>query len=67
MSLNLQIAPGINKGGGIFLGEGRRGSDISSSQKESHEYQPLNKMNMIYKLYEAADSCRTLLLTLHFV
>lgn len=67
MSLNLQIAPGINQGGGIFLGEGRRGSNINSSQTESHADQPLNKMRMIYKLYEAIDACRTLLLTFHFV
>lgn len=57
MSLNLQIAPGMKEGGGIFIAEGNRGSGMNSSQKESREGQPLNKTRIVYKLCDAVYYC----------
>ena len=52
MSLHLRIAPGTKEGGGIFFYCIRAIEEVvfNSSQKESHEDQPLNKMRTVYEL-----------------
>lgn len=53
MSLNLQIAAGIQEGGGIFWQTAIEEVIFNSSQKESHVHQPPNKMRIVYSLSDA--------------